>query len=184
MLIFWFSFLILIIWSIWAIWLVRRDYQNHRVLSPFTTTVVWILYAFYFGVEFYAAWSRYWQIQVGSPMELIVPGALVIVVGTIIYALGILHLRTFRRMSGRDTSEFIQTGIYRWSRNPQNLGWELVLIGIGLISRSGMALLLALAFWFLFIVYVPIEERYLESVYGDEYRRYKTNSHRYFGFPR
>jgi protein-S-isoprenylcysteine O-methyltransferase Ste14 len=65
----------------------------------------------------------------------------------------------------------ITTGIYAYSRNPQNLGWGVALFGVALIRRSGFALLLALLFLCFFRRYVHAEERYLERMFGDDYRR-------------
>lgn len=181
MLVFWLGCLGLALWSILTLWLVREDYQNRRRLSSLSVITVWILYLLHFGIELYAAWKRYWSFERSA--FLLALGALLLLVGTAVYVLGILHLRSVRRMSGVDTSQLVQDGIYRWSRNPQNLGWELVLLGIGLISGSFLALSLAFMFWVIFASYVPMEERYLASIYGDQYRRYESSSHRYFGLP-
>ena len=73
--------------------------------------------------------------------------------------------------------------MYRWSRNPQNVGWTLFLAGLGLAARSGLVLLLAGFFWVTFALYVSAEEEFLERIFGDAYRRYRRSSHRYFGPP-
>jgi len=49
-------------------------------------------------------------------------------------------------MSGLQTDKLITDVIYAWSRYLQNLGWGMVLFGIGIISRSGFALLLSALF--------------------------------------
>lgn len=178
---FWLGVAALVLLSCLTLWSVRRDYRNRPKLSPLSVTIVWALYFFHFGLEIFAALNHYWPFRLGG--FFIVLGASLVLAGTIVYALGILHLRSIRRMSGVDTGRLIRTGIYRWSRNPQNLGWELVLLGIGLISGSFLALILAVMFWVIFAAYVPMEERYLESIYGDRYQQYKSHSHRYFGLP-
>jgi len=55
------------------------------------------------------------------------------------------------------------------------------LIGIALLRTSGMVLLLAALFWISYRMYLPSEERLLERIYGEEYRIYRSQTHRYFG---
>jgi protein-S-isoprenylcysteine O-methyltransferase Ste14 len=165
-----------------TLWSVRRDYQEGEELSALSVALVWSLYLFHFAIELVAALNRHLPIEFAGRI-FIVAGILMIAVGTAIYAIGILHLRSIRRMSGVDTSELITGGIYSWSRNPQNVGWILFLFGVAFVARSGLALLLAVFFTLVFVAYVPMEERHLESIYGERYREYKKNSHRYIGLP-
>lgn len=92
---------------------------------------------------------------------------------------------SLKRMSGVDTSKLVTTGIYRYSRNPQNLGLFLVFLGISIAGRSLLALLLTEVFVIGFHMYaIKLEESYLERIFGEEYRRYKERSPRYFGMPK
>ena len=95
-----------------------------------------------------------------------------------------IEFRSMQRVSGQQVDQLITTGIYRWSRHPQNVGWALAMIGIAITGRSGAGLLLAGIFSILFWIYIPIEERYLERVFGDEYRHFQESTARLFGFPR
>lgn len=63
---------------------------------------------------------------------------------------GIVEFRSLQRVSGRRMDQLITTGIFRWSRNPQNVGWALALFGLAIAGRSGAALLLAALFWIMF----------------------------------
>ncbi len=74
-------------------------------------------------------------------------------------------------------------GVYRYSRNPQNVGWGLVLLGVSLAGRSGAALLLTAVFFVVFRSYIPVEERHLERTFGEEYRRYRDATPRFLGLP-
>ena len=45
------------------------------------------------------------------------------------------------------TDRLITTGPYSYSRNPQLLGWALVLLGVATAGRSGAALALTAIYW-------------------------------------
>lgn len=99
--------------------------------------------------------------------------------------LGLARFGSNARSTGQDDSRLITGGIYRWSRNPQVLGWFLVLLGVSLAGRSGLALLLAGVFAVILHAYtVRLEEPYLERVYGEPFRRYKAETPRYCGIRR
>ena len=103
------------------------------------------------------------------------------IVGAVLYLAGIGAFGSFKRMSGLDSSRLVTTGIYAWSRNPQNVGWALFLLGFGVAARSGVALLLAGLFWLAFRSYLPLEEEMLRQRFGSEYEKYCKRVRRYFG---
>ena len=112
-------------------------------------------------------------------------GLALLVGGTMIMFAGMAEFRSIQRVSGLDTSELVTTGIYRWSRNPQYIGWFMILFSITLIGRSGFALIIAMTGIILFHYYtVRMEEPYLQRVYGVEYQVYKFRTSRYIGRPR
>jgi protein-S-isoprenylcysteine O-methyltransferase Ste14 len=111
-------------------------------------------------------------------------GVVAIACGTTAGVLGMTRFGSYARSAGQDTSRLITTGIYRWSRNPQVVGWFLVLFGISVAGRSGLALLLTGLFAVVIHSYtIRLEEPYLERVYGEEYRRYRADTPRYLGVP-
>ncbi len=111
------------------------------------------------------------------------PGGLIIfIVGAVILLMGMVELRSLRRSTGQDISILITTGMYRWSRNSQFVGWVMVLLGVSLIGRSGFSLSLTIAFMVVIHLYtIFLEEPYLEDIYEEEYRKYKANTPRYIG---
>ena len=97
------------------------------------------------------------------------------------YLSAVYAYRSFKRLQGPDTTRLVTHGIYRWSRNPQAVGWALVLVGVGLIGESAMVLVLAVGFWVAFRLYLPVEEELVHRLFGDAYERYPRRTHRYFG---
>ncbi|MHA1861427.1 MAG: methyltransferase family protein [Candidatus Ranarchaeia archaeon] len=111
-----------------------------------------------------------------------IAGAMIIAVGGALMLAGMYEFRSLSKISGLESSVLVTRGVYRWSRNPQFLGWYLVLIGLSLIGRSGLAFIFSLAGILLFHLYIVyLEEPYLERVFGESYRAYKAGTPRYIG---
>jgi protein-S-isoprenylcysteine O-methyltransferase Ste14 len=166
----------------WCIFRVRAEYHQEDRLSPLTVVAVWALYIAHFGITLAAASTSRWSVPVNLA-DARVAGILLLGVGALLFVGGILSFRSFRRMSGLDNSRLVTTGAYRWSRNPQNVGWALFLIGVAVVGRSALALLMAALFWATFRAYVSAEEQFLERTFGEAYRDYCASTHRYLGPP-
>jgi len=134
---------------------------------------------------------------VGTILNFIVPLDLLdqvpllgrIVVGTVAFAVGLAmviganrilrHLGTNVRPS-QPTLVLATKGMYTWTRNPMYVGGGIALLGIAIdCGLDWVPLLLALSVPLLHYGIILREERYLESKFGDEYRRYKTKVPRY-----
>lgn len=125
-----------------------------------------------------------WRLPLDGAVVL-VAGIALMLLGAAIMMAGIIEFRSARRVMGMEVSGLVTTGIYRWSRNPQFLGWYLLDIGIALAGLSGYALLIALLTIISGHYYiVKLEEPYLERVFGREYLEYKQKTPRYIGLPR
>jgi protein-S-isoprenylcysteine O-methyltransferase Ste14 len=73
----------------------------------------------------------------------------------------------------------VQTGPYRFVRHPAYLGTLLVCLGIPIACRSiWAAVVMALGVWPAVANRVQVEERLLESHFGDEYRAYARRTAR------
>jgi protein-S-isoprenylcysteine O-methyltransferase Ste14 len=78
------------------------------------------------------------------------------------------------------TTTIVETGPYRFTRNPIYLGMVLGLIGLA-VAFNGPWLLMTLVPFALVIHYGVIirEEAYLERKFGDVYRRYRARVRRW-----
>jgi protein-S-isoprenylcysteine O-methyltransferase Ste14 len=167
----------------YLVWQVQSDYESKQKLTQLTAVIVWSWYLFHFTLTAYAAWRSIWPLPVNSMLAVLI-GGLLAAVGLIIAVTGVVHLRSLQRMSGREVNELITSGIYKWSRNPQNVGWVLVLSGIAFIGRSVGALFLVALFALVLHIYIVyVEEPYLAQVFGDGYRQYQTLAARYWSRP-
>lgn len=73
-----------------------------------------------------------------------------------------------------------QEGPFRFSRNPMYLGISIGLLGIAVFLGSASAFLFPIVFFVVMdLVFIPHEEKALQSVFGEEYRVYKSKIHRW-----
>jgi protein-S-isoprenylcysteine O-methyltransferase Ste14 len=100
-------------------------------------------------------------------------------------ALGLLALREFRRIQAfpnpKDSSiKIVTTGIYSRTRNPINLGFLLILIGLPLANGNYWGILLIPTFIVAMndLVIKP-EETYLEKKFKEQFINYKSRVRRW-----
>jgi protein-S-isoprenylcysteine O-methyltransferase Ste14 len=80
----------------------------------------------------------------------------------------------------KPVSTIVSVGPYRWTRNPMYLGMALVYAGIALACGSLTALvLLPIVLAIVQTRVIAREERYLETKFGEDYRRYKAGVRRW-----
>jgi protein-S-isoprenylcysteine O-methyltransferase Ste14 len=73
-----------------------------------------------------------------------------------------------------------QQGPFRFSRNPMYLGISIGLLGIAIFLGSLSAFLFPVMFFVVMdLLFIPHEERALQSVFGEEYQLYKSKIHRW-----
>ncbi len=109
-----------------------------------------------------------------------IPLGAVLALGGGAFALwGIRHL-TWHASLGLD-AEFVRSGPYRWTRNPQYVGDIVMLLGWALLFNSLPAwILCALGIaWFALAPFA--EEPWLREHYGEPYERYRREVPRFLG---
>lgn len=80
-----------------------------------------------------------------------------------------------------DTTKMITSGIYKYSRNPAFLGFDLVYISFILMFFNIVLFLVSLSAIIMLHLQILQEEAYLPKVFGDEYVQYKSSVNRYIG---
>ena len=130
-----------------------------------------------------ASWWSAWLLPL--PRGLAYPlGGVLLVVGLVGYDAARREFHSLRRNWGMKTDRLIMTGPYAYGRNPQLIGWALVLLGAAIAGRSGAALALTAIYWVGCVSTMRAEEQALERVFGEEYRRYRAAVPRYMRLPR
>ena len=103
--------------------------------------------------------------------------------GDLIFLISVLCMKDSWRagIPDRDRTELVTDGIYRYSRNPAFLGFDLQYIGVLLIFcnlLTGMFTVFAIVMLHLQILQ---EEHYLTAAFGAEYLDYRHQVLRYLG---
>jgi protein-S-isoprenylcysteine O-methyltransferase Ste14 len=175
------SGLLFLAFSAFALWWLRREYKQHGKLTWFGAVVHVLLYAFHGMFCGTLALGEDAAHQLGSLAWI---GILLMVIGAgmTIYAMG-LFLK-FTRWLGSDTPGLKTDGLYRYSRNPQFVGYGLLLLGYFLTWWNSLAWIGLLAYATLAYAVTLIEEEHLVRVYGDSYREYCQRVPRYLGPPK
>lgn len=111
-------------------------------------------------------------------------GVLVAVVGVAVFIISVLTMRDSWRagVSKTDKTELVTKGIYKISRNPAFLGFDLMYLGILLMFFNLVLFEVSLFAMLIFhLQIVNVEEEFLLEAFGDEYLRYKKKVCRYIG---
>jgi protein-S-isoprenylcysteine O-methyltransferase Ste14 len=74
----------------------------------------------------------------------------------------------------------VTAGPYRYTRNPMYVGLTLILLGAWLLLGTASAMLpIAVFVWFIQERFIRGEERFLDQIFGEEYRGYKSRVRRW-----
>lgn len=82
----------------------------------------------------------------------------------------------------KDKTKLVTGGIYRVSRNPAFLGFDLMYVGVLVAFFNYLHLILALFAIVMLHLQILQEETYLSEAFGEAYNRYKRRTGRYFLF--
>ena len=102
--------------------------------------------------------------------------------GVLFAGLGVFA--SLRRFLGFRSDELKQSGIYRWTRNPQLVGYGLFLLAFTLAWPSWYTLIATLAYLPIAHMMVRTEEAHLRRAFGQAYERYCQEVPRYLGLPK
>lgn len=88
--------------------------------------------------------------------------------GDVIFLLSVLCMKDSWRagIPDKDKTELVTTGIYRFSRNPAFLGFDLMYIGVLLLYGNLLTLGFSLFAMMMLHLQILQEERFLASTFG------------------
>lgn len=118
-----------------------------------------------------------------SPVWLKTVGLIIAAFGVLLFIIAMLTMKdSWRAGVSKDKTELVTDGIFRFSRNPAFLGFDLMYIGVLLVFFNWVLLLFSvLAVLSLHLQIVNNEEDAMLAAFGEEYVRYKSKVNRYLG---
>ena len=153
----------------------RWEYGKHGKLGLFGLTLLCLMLFVPNLVLEYA--TRY--TLPSTPLDYF--GVLVGFVGIALCLYGITHFNSLPKMLCINTGKLTLSGPYRWSRNPQYVGWWLFLFGFALNGWSLWCLAALVVVAISLHLLVLVEEEHLQRVFGDPYAEFCRKIPRYIG---
>lgn len=159
---------------------VSDDFARSGRLSAGAAAAAWTIGLMHATLVATAAWSELVRLPVPwtAAIALALPTA---VAGALLLGRGLAAFGSVDEILGRTNGPLISDGAYALTRNPQALGWGLLLTGTAVAGRSLAALLLVAPYWALLVAYLRVEERHLRALHGDRYRAYAARVPRLVG---
>ena len=105
------------------------------------------------------------------------------ILGDAIFLLSVLCMKDSWRagIPDKDKTELVTTGIYRFSRNPAFLGFDLMYVGVLLMYGNVLTLIFSIFAIIMLHLQILQEERYLMKIFGAPYLEYCGQVFRYLG---
>ena len=128
------------------------------------------------------ALNRWFPIATLVPEPWSYSGIVIILLGG---ALSIPSAMSFKRAGTpvvpfTPSTKLVTSGWFRVTRNPMYLGMVIVFTGVAVLAGSlGAFLPLPVLIAILDVRFIRGEERFLEDIFGDEYRQYRTRVRRW-----
>ena len=131
------------------------------------------------AITFTLAWLDRGSLNEPTPVSLVL-GLVIAGIGGGLIVAGRREYASLSRLYGLLEDKLLTTGIYRYSRNPQYVGYWLIMLGAAIVSLSQWTFLLAFGFAPIVHFYVRgVEEPHLRSAFGAQYLAYCNRTPRY-----
>ena len=199
----WFQFAVLVCWGLLGltrallyyargipvIVVDRQRTPSQMAVDALTLTclLVWAykIVASAWQLHFHAGPMWLQQVLVGS-IAVKTVGATIVSIAVVLYAIAIGHLgKSWRLGIDRTTpGPLVTDGVYRWTRHPIYVAFDLLFVGTFLVLGRGIFLLLALVLIPLLHCHMLREERFLTELYDGAYCDYCRRVGRYFPWQR
>ena len=114
--------------------------------------------------------------------ELRIAGIAIGIIGVIFFALATITMKTSWRVGiPEEKTALITNGIYKWSRNPAFVGFDLLYLSMCLMFFNIPLVLVSV--WAAVMLHLQIlqEENHMYHMFGSEYDAYKKHTLRYLG---
>lgn len=114
--------------------------------------------------------------------EIRIAGLVIGVVAVFFFALATITMKNSWRVGiPEEKTSLITNGIYKWSRNPAFVGFDLLYLSMCLMFLNIPLALVSV--WAAVMLHLQIlqEEEHMHHMFGEEYDKYRKHTLRYFG---
>jgi len=176
------SGLLFLIFSPLCLWWLQREYKQHGKLTWFGSILHVVMYGFHGMFCGMLAWGAGSALPPMSGFAWLGMPLMVIGAGITFYAMDLFQ--KFSRWLGSDIPGLQTNGLYRYSRNPQFVGYGLLILGFFIAWWNSLSWLAILSYAALVYAVTLVEEEHLIRTYGESYRDYCQRVPRYLGLPK
>ena len=154
----------------------KNDIKFENILKVFSILMIIVQY---FSIIINDNW---YFINVFSFIRII--GLIIILLGIVLLILALTAIKDnfLIGINPNTNTSLVTSGIYKISRNPIFLGFDLLYIGLFFVFPNPINLIFTIILVWLFDSLINIEEGYLVSSYKDDYINYKSKVKKYFLF--
>lgn len=126
--------------------------------------------------------SIFWNMENPVRNELRIAGLVSAGVGTVVFITAMLTMQDSWRagIAEKGSTSLVTRGIYRISRNPAFLGFDLVYLGMCIVFFNPVLLVISILGVVMMHLQILQEEAFLPEVFGEAYITYKNKVGRYF----
>lgn len=152
--------------------IVRNDYLKKSKLSPISYILEFVVFAVHANMM-YLFFPVKWLDLPSLPenITLKIFFLVLLILGFAILIIAWFGLGT-RRSFGQDKNKLNTSVIYGYTRNPQLVGYGIILFGFALLFISWYTLGWLLQYIIISYLMIRSEEEFLNLRYGEEYQRY------------
>lgn len=111
-------------------------------------------------------------------------GLILIGTGTGLFITAMITMKDSWRagIPDKDRTSIVTSGIYKISRNPAFLGFDLTYIGACMAFSNILVIIMTILVMIMMHLQILEEEKFLQNTFGDEYTAYKRRTGRYFWY--
>jgi protein-S-isoprenylcysteine O-methyltransferase Ste14 len=162
--------------------IIKRDYKRRLKLSPLSYSLEILVFAIHANLFYLAVptkWPYITQLPENPSIRII--STIIFSIGLIVLLISWFNLGT-KPSLGMDKNKLKTGGLYKYSRNPQLVGYGLMLASLTIMYFSYLVLI-----WFLLYIIASYfmlksEEEFLTQKYNKVYRDYCRQVPRIFKF--
>jgi protein-S-isoprenylcysteine O-methyltransferase Ste14 len=169
--------------SLVVFWVVALNYRRYGKLKPLATILQVSIFALHAALFHVGLMTTRWPRFPGSWLQVLI-GTAVGLGGLALLFAGIGVFGSLARMVGRRVDTLTQSGVYRYSRNPQLVGYGLFIIAFVILWPSWRTLVATVVYVGIGHTMSSVEQRHLCRVHGRDYEAYCQRTPRYLGIPK